>query len=143
MSDELFTPTLQERPDRRRTPWRPQSIFYPAFFGGALAAATLGIINAHRLRRPVSSMVAIGVAGLAGLVVRVLLFATMHGETGTRVVGAIVGAAVWLVVLGLQRRSFRAFEYAGHEPSRLWGAGLAAFLGCGFVEAAIIYLLAG
>ena len=62
-----MTPTIHERPDRRRTPWRPQSILYPAFFGGALAAATLGMINSYRLRLPAMNMVVIGVAGLVGL----------------------------------------------------------------------------
>lgn len=143
MPDELFTPTIHERPDLRRTPWRPQSIFYPAFFGGALAAATLGIINGHRLRLPTSNLLLIGAAGLAALVARVVLFATISGDTGTRVIGALAGAAVWLVVIAVQRRPFRAFEYAGHEPSRMIGAGFAAFLGCGFLEAAIIYVIAG
>ena len=66
--------------------------------------------------------------------------AVLPGETTARIVGALVGIGVWLVVLGTQRRAFRAFEYAGHEPSRLWWPGLAAFLGCGFLEAAIMLI---
>ena len=50
MQDELFNPTIRARDTAGKPPWRPDSIFYPAFFGGPIAAATLGEDVIHRQR---------------------------------------------------------------------------------------------
>jgi hypothetical protein len=139
--DELFTPTIRERPVGGKAPWRPQSIFYPAFFGGPLAAATLGVLNARRLALPPGKSVIIAAAGLAAFIGRIAVTASLDENSSARLTGTITGLLVWLVVLAFQRRPFRAYAYGEGEPASLTAAGFAAFLGCGLLEAIIIFAL--
>jgi hypothetical protein len=139
--DELFTPTIRERPVGGKAPWRPESIFYPAFFGGPLAAATLGVLNGRRLGLPVARVLTIGAAGLAAFAARIVVTGALDENSSARLTGTITGVLVWLVVLAFQRRPFRAFVYGDGEPASLTGAGFAAFLGCGLFEAIVIYAL--
>jgi hypothetical protein len=140
--DELFTPTIRERPAGRRAPWRPQSIFYPAFFGGPLAAATLGVLNGRRLALPTGQLLTIGAAGLAAFAARIAAALFVFGEDSSiRLTGTVMGLVVWLVVLAFQRRPFRAFVYGDGKPAGLTKAGFLAFLGCGLFEAIVIYAL--
>ncbi len=141
MPDELFTPTIRERPVGGKAPWRPQSIFYPAFFGGPLAAATLGVLNGRRLGLPVGQLLTIGAAGLAAIAGRIAVAALLDEKSSIRLTGTIAGVLVWLVVLAFQRGPFRAFAYGDGEPAGLTGAGFAAFLGCGLLEAIVIFAL--
>jgi hypothetical protein len=137
--DELFTPTIRERPVDGKRPWRPESIFYPAFFGGPLAAATLGVLNGRRLRIPLGQVLTIGVAGLAAFAGRIVVTGLLEENSSARLAGTITGLLVWLVVLAFQRRPFRAYVYGDGEPASLTAAGFAAFLGCGLLEAIIIF----
>jgi hypothetical protein len=140
MQDDLFRPTIRERPVPGAPPWRPQSIAYPAFFGGPLAGAVLGVLNGRRLALPGRHLLAIAGAGLACFGVR-LAIGVKAGESSMRLSGAVAGLLVWVVVLALQRKAFRATQIRGVKPANLFGPGLAAFLGCGFLEAAVFYLL--
>lgn len=138
MDDDLFRPTIAAEPRARSSPpWRPQSIFYPAFFGGALAATVLGVLNGRRLAlRPVA-LLAIVATGIAAVVARTI--ATYLVQTGSgRIFGSAAGLVVWLVIMALQRRPFRLFRYPDREPASLVGAGFAAVIGCGIVEALIV-----
>jgi len=139
--DELFTPTIRERPVGGKAPWRPQSILYPAFFGGPLAAATLGVLNGRRLALPIGQVLTIGAAGLAGFAARIAITAPLEENSSVRLTGTITGVLVWLVVLAFQRRPFRSYTYGDGEPAGLTGPGFAAFLGCGLFEAVVIYAL--
>ena len=141
MPDDLFTPTIRERPVGGKAPWRPESIFYPAFFGGPLAAATLGVLNGRRLALPVGQVLTVAAAGLAGFAGRIVVTGMLEGNSSARLAGTIAGVLVWLVVLAFQRRPFRAFAYGDGEPASLTAAGFAAFLGCGLFEAIVIYTL--
>ena len=141
MPDELFMPTIRERPVGGKAPWRPQSIFYPAFFGGPLAAATLGVLNGRRLALPAGQLLIIAAAGLAAFAARIAVTGSLADNSSARLTGTIAGVLVWLVVLAFQRRPFRAFSYADGTPAGLIGAGFAAFLGCGLFEAIVIYAL--
>jgi len=139
--DELFTPTIRERPVGGKAPWRPQSIIYPAFFGGPLAGATLGVLNGRRLGIAPAQQLIIGVAGLVGFAARATVAGLFDGNSVVRLAGNLAGVLVWLVVLAFQRRPFRAFDYADGEPASLVGPGFAAFIGCGLLEALFIYAL--
>ncbi len=141
MPDELFTPTIRDRPTGGKPPWRPESILYPAFFGGPLAAATLGVLNGRRLALPVGQVLTIGAAGLAAFAARIVVTGMLEENSSARLTGTITGLLVWLVVLAFQRRPFRAFAYGDGEPASLTRAGFAAFIGCGLFEAIIIYTL--
>jgi hypothetical protein len=138
MPDELFSPTIREQPAPGKPPWRPESILYPAFFGGPLAAATLGVLNGRRLRLPGRDLVLIAVAGLAAFGARLAVSAAVEGNSGVRLAGTVAGVLVWLVVLALQRKPFRLYTYRGGEPASLVGPGFAAFIGCGLLEAGLI-----
>jgi hypothetical protein len=144
MADDLFRPTVRERPVPGKRPWRPESIFYPAFFGGPLAAATLGILNGRRLRLPGARVALIAVAGLVAFGIRVALSLWLaDGNSGIRLAGSVTGALTWLAVLYVERRPFRAYTFADGEPASLVGPGIIAALGCGMAEAlAILGLLA-
>jgi hypothetical protein len=139
MPDELFSPTIRDRPVSGKPPWRPESILYPAFFGGPLAAATLGVLNGRRLGLDTGRLATIAVAGLAAFAGRIAVSAAVEGNSGIRLAGTVAGILVWLVVLGFQRRPFRAFTYRQGEPAGLVGPGFAAFLGGGLLEAIVIF----
>ncbi|WP_250006251.1 hypothetical protein [Actinoplanes sp. M2I2] len=141
MHDDLFSPTIREQRAPGRPPWRPESIVYPAFFGGPLAAATLGVLNGRRLALPTSRLLLIAVAGLAGFGARVVVGAFSDGSSPVRLAGTATGLLVWLVVLALQRGPFRLAALRGHGPARLIGPGFAAAIGCGLLEAVLLLVL--
>jgi len=141
MSDDLFRPTVRERPVSGKRPWRPESIFYPAFLGGPLAAALLGVLNGRRLGLPAARVALIAAAGLAAFGLRVALSIWLGDRSGIRLAGSVTGALTWLAVIGMQWRPFRAFSYAGGEPASLVRPGIAAALGVGLAEAIIVQLV--
>jgi hypothetical protein len=143
MHDELFRPTVREQPTPGKPPWRPESIVYPAFFGGPLAGALLGVLNGRRLGLAGWQLAVIGAAGLAGFGGRLALSAAVEGSSAVRLAGNVAGALVWLVVLAFQRRPFRAFTLRGTEPASLVGPGWAALLAGGALELIVIIGLAG
>ncbi len=141
MHDELFRPTIHDRPPPGRPPWRPESIIYPAFFGGPLAAATLGVLNGRRLGLRTGPLLAIAGAGLAAIVARLVVTGLIDGNSGARLAGSVSGIVVWLVILAFQRRPFRGFGFSGAEPDSLIGPGFAAAIGCGLLEATVLFAL--
>jgi len=137
MTDDLFTPTIRTPTAPATPPWRPESIVYPAFFGGALAATVLGAINAHRLslgRGPVLAIVAAGLVLFAG---RVAFAATIGGNTG-RIGGIVAGLLTWGVVNAVQRKPFRAYLQNDWQPASLVGPGILAAIGSLIVEVIVI-----
>ncbi|GAA2385719.1 hypothetical protein Cme02nite_72660 [Catellatospora methionotrophica] len=137
MNDDLFQPTIGARPVLGTPPWRPSSIVYPAFFGGALAVTILGVLNARRLSLGRNQQLAVAAAGLAATAVR--LAVTVYFGTGVgRPVGVILALAVWGLVTMTQKQAFRAYEYGDGEPASLLWPGLAAAIGCGLLENILI-----
>jgi hypothetical protein len=141
MQDELFRPTIREQQAPGKPPWRPESILYPAVFGGPLAGAALGILNGRRLALSGRPLLAIGAAGLAGFGARLAVGAAADGNFPVRLAGLLTGALVWLVLLSFQRAPFRAYTYRGGEPASLVGPGFAAAIGFGVLEAVLILVL--
>lgn len=146
MPDELFTPTIAPAAYRAgRPPWRPQSLLFPALLGGATPVTVLALVNAGRLGLPRKATLAVIGTGLAALAARTgITLAVLAGEAGgpARVIGALAGALVWLVVSATQKGPFRAYELRGGEAASLWGPGTAAVLLLGAAEALLIVLLA-
>jgi hypothetical protein len=138
MQDELFRPTIQQRSAPDEPPWRPESIMYPAMFGGPLAATTLGVLNGRRLGLSGRQLLAIGAAGLVAFGARLAIGAATDGVSVVRVAGMLTGALVWLVVLSFQRAPFRAYSYGGGEPASLVAPGFAAVICCGVPESLLI-----
>ncbi|MEU8007322.1 hypothetical protein AB0B66_39695 [Catellatospora sp. NPDC049111] len=138
MNDDLFRPTITAAPVAAGDPpWRPSSIVYPAFFGGPLAVAVLGVLNARRLSLGVNQQLAVAAAGLAAVAARLAMTALL-GQTQARILGTVFGLLVWGVVSMTQKKAFRAYEYGNGEPASLFGPGLAAVIGCGLLENILI-----
>ena len=138
MHDEIFSPTIRDQPAPGKPPWRPESILYPAFFGGPLAAATLGVLNGRRLALPTGHLLAIAGVGLAGIGARLALSGFFDDNSAVRLAGSATGVLVWLFVLFLQRRPFRIAVLRGATPARLIVPGLLAAIGCGLLEGSLI-----
>lgn len=144
MHDDLLTPTITYVPQPVHRPWRVDSLVYPAFVGGPLAATYLGAINARRLgvgNRPIALIVATGaVAFIAQLLVIVLLLDEQ--STGVQRLGlSAAGLAVWGVAKYVQRRPFRIFLLRGGQPAGLWGVGIGTVLASIVVEVLLISVL--
>lgn len=150
--DELLTPSLQESanvhalPPGER-PWHLSSLFYPAFFGGALAVAVLAWMNSVRLDTPDMTRRWIVVIGTAGVVTSAVVPYLINGghldsttQLGYRIVGALTFAAVYRVLRSANRLyTFRS--PAAHEEmyDSLWAPGLTATLVLGALQLGIVF----
>lgn len=142
MDDELFRPTIETEPAPLSAPaWQPDSIVYPAFFGGALAATVLGLINGRRLGLRIGPLVGIAAAGVAAIAGRALATAALDARSGLRLLGSIAGLAVWGVIMLFQKRPFRIYTARDREPASLVWPGIAAAIGCGLVEVLFMVML--
>jgi hypothetical protein len=139
LNDDLFTPTVTDKASDLARPWRVDSLLYPGFFGGPLAATVLGVINGRRLGVGTRAQAAVVTAGLLAIVGRLVIITAVGQFTGTRIVIAMAGVAVWGAILLTQRRAFRGFQLTGGEPASLLWPGLAAAIG-GFVVEALLLL---
>lgn len=152
--DELLQPTLRGRaardPDAAR-PWRLGSIVYVAFFGGALAAAAISLVNARRLGLPARAqgmIGALGVAGFAGaLVAAALVGGGSDANSGVRIAARVVALVAYGGMFLLMRSADRVHHYHQGEDDTaydsLWGPGLAAVFTLGIVESVAVYAAAG
>ena len=152
--DDLFAPALAGRASARREqgerPWRLGSQFYVAFFGGILAGTAIAWINAGRLgvgatRRRL--ILAIGAAGLVATILAVVVDdPDADASSAVRLTGRIVAVIAFAPLYALQKSADRIYStYAGRdsedddEYDSLWIPGLAAAVGLGLVQAAIVY----
>lgn len=138
MTDDLFQPTLDTEPVLPLPPWRPDSIFYPAFFGGPLAATVLGVANAWKLALGRRMILGLAAFGLAVVTVRITVAVALP-DTDTRLLHFIAGFAVFAVVFATQRKPFRAYEY-GWVPAGIAVPGWLTGIGCWFAETVTINL---
>jgi hypothetical protein len=151
MHDELLQPTVTASPARGALPWRVQSQFWVAFFGGALPCGIIAIINARRLgiapgkRWLMGATTAIALGVLLALWLRHPMQPTygefLAGGRPLRWYSRIAAVLLYLALAALQRKADTQHQiFGGGEYSSLWAAGLAAvFLG-GFVQ---LFALAG
>lgn len=126
------------------TPWRTGSILAAAFFGGALTAGVLGVLQARRLGADQRTTALVGATGLAvfgGWLAYVLVWwGPGHPSMRISVIGA--GLIASLIVQRLLQRPTQVFERSGQQPSSMWVAGILAALG-GTAVAGIVLSLAG
>jgi hypothetical protein len=141
VNDDLFTPTVTARASDLRRPWRVDSLLYPAFFGGPLAATVLGLINGRRLGLETRAIMAVAATGLVAIAGRIAVIGVFGQLTGARVVSALAGIAVWGAILVTQRSAFRGFQLTGGEPAGLLWPGLAAVVGGFLVEAILLVIV--
>jgi hypothetical protein len=145
--DELFTPSLTQSGkrflDEGERPWRLGSQFYVAFFGGPLAAATVGWLNGERLGLPRDRRLAIAAAGLAGFILAAVLVRTVDSELATpRFLVAATGVLAYAVSYRAQHAADRLYAMGEEDPyDSLWAPGLAIALVGGFASVAALLVL--
>ncbi|NUT54442.1 MAG: hypothetical protein HOQ03_00480 [Thermoleophilia bacterium] len=143
--DDLFSPSLSQtsRPElpAGSRPWRLGSQFYVAFFGGPLAMAAIGFLNATRLGLPRSrarQIAAAGAAAFAGAVATVL---ALDSDVTPRLIVAVAGVACYVVARRLQRDADRLYGLGKDEElayDSLVGPGLLAAVVGGFGTIAVL-----
>jgi len=136
--DELLRPTVKQReePSGSKRPWQLSSQFYVAFFGGAVGATIIALLNATRLGLPAQKRWMIAAIGVAGIIATALVIAGVglddDGTTGTiRILGRVVGVVAWGGMYLIQRSADRVYAYrsSADEPyAPMWGPGIAAAL---------------
>jgi hypothetical protein len=142
MTDDLFRPTVREFPVSGKRPWRPESIFYAAFFGGPLTAGLLGVVNGRRLGLPTPRVLLIALAGVAGFGLWIVAALLTDANNVVRLFGSITGSLAWLVVIAFQRGPFRAYAYGDGEPAKLLVPGLLAAIGLVLAQVIVIFMVA-
>ena len=143
--DDLFSPSLSQTAKRRlpegSRPWRLGSQFYVAFFGGPLAIAAIGYLNATRLGLPSSrawQIAAAGAAAFAGAVAAVL---ALESDVTPRLIVAVAGVACYVVVRRLQKDADRLYGLGQDDElayDSLVGPGLLAVVVGGFATIAVL-----
>ena len=143
--DDLFSPSLSQTAARElpagARPWRLGSQFYVAFFGGPLAIAAIGFLNAARLGLPSSrrwQIAAAGAAAFAGAAAAVLL---LDSDVTPRLTVAVAGVACYLVVRRLQQDADRLYGLGRDEElayDSLVGPGLLAVVVAGLATVAVL-----
>ena len=142
---DLFRPTVEGGGEPYdRLPWRPDSNFYVAFFGGILPATAIAFFNARRLAAPDAARRIL----LAGAVAFGLFLAGAYtidqqvadAETArrfTRLGIRIAGVLLHFVFLALLKRAWRRFQVVrGDDYAPMWGPGLGAVIGGSLVQTA-------
>lgn len=142
---DLLRPTLRDEPvpDPGRRPWRLSSQVYVAFFGGVIAVTVIAFLNAGRLglqSRQRAGIAAVGVVGFAGVCVAAAL---MDESSALRLVTRGIALAAYGVMYLIQRSADRAYSYhspldADEEYDSLWGPGIFAVIGLGFLQFALL-----
>lgn len=142
---DLFSPSLTQSVRRElpagSRPWRLDSQFYVAFFGGPLAVGAIGYLNGKRLglsRERLWALAGIGVAGFVAVVVVAVI-----ADIGTRgrILLAVAGVASFLVARELQKDANRVYGLSRNEHEAydsLVGPGLAAVLLSGLASLAVL-----
>ena len=129
--DELLQPTVA--PARARPlPWRVQSQFWVAFFGGVPAVTAIALLNARRLGSSARKQWLILLVGLAGvaLFLAFLVLKDSSSKTLVRAAGRILAVAIFLVFAWIQRADDRHYQVFGAgDYASLWGPGIAAVIG--------------
>ena len=142
MPDELLRPTIGADVDLSVRPWRLMSQAYVAFFGGVIATTLIAYLNAKRLGVEASKRRLVLIGGGVGLVLAAVAFTLLTNSSeitsGVRVAIRVIAVAVCLVLLRIQQPMDRAFQLRNAEYASLWGPGIAAVIGCGLIEIALL-----
>lgn len=138
--DELLRPTVQDNAGvPGLLPWRLQSQFWVAFFGGAFAIAAIAFLNSFRLGVDAKKRWLIAILGLAGVIATAVAYFYTDSRTEHRVVTRVI-AVLFFLVLRLPQKAaddhhqvFRGGRYAS-----LWGAGVIAAIAGGLVNLGLL-----
>ena len=142
--DELLQPTVTPVERSGYKPWRVQSQFWVAFFGGIVAVTAVAFINSGHLGMSARSRGAILAAGAAALAVWVALAVWLVDENAQnlRIAGRILAVVLFLVLARMQRPADARYQLFGAgEYAALWGVGIPASIIGGLAQAGIAVLL--
>ena len=148
MSDDLFTPSVVERPPVTTPPFPLRTMFVPAFFGGPLAFLHFALPSARRLHEPAERRrLLIGLTAaslLLGLVVVVLFARAGAEQRQLRLTIQAAGVVAFLACSPILRPGQRRYELRGGEYERIgFGRGLLACLGYGLVQGVLAAIALG
>lgn len=143
---DLFSPSLTQTARRDlpagSRPWRLNSQFYTAFFGGPLAAGLVGYLNGKRLGLSQGRLWAIAGIGIAGFVAAAIAGAAFLDTSGHgRGLVVISGIVALLGIRELQKDADRLYALNRDEDEAydsLWNPGFVIALACGFGQGAFL-----
>lgn len=148
--ENLFEPTLQDHVGPTEPPWRLDSQFFVAFFGGPLAIGAIAYLNAGRLgmpparRYPILWIAAGAVAAEIALLVVLSATGTLEGlEAGSspiRLINQGAGVVAYPFIRRVQRSADRVFQLSHEDEDygSLLGPGLLAVVVGGLVGIGIV-----
>jgi hypothetical protein len=154
-TNQLFRASLAgySAPDKR--PWRLESQFWAAFFGGPVAAGALAWVNAGRLRLSRARRIAVLSIAAASLVLQAVGAAALAvadtasaiGDSDWRVLGLTVqggGAVAHPFLHRVQRTGDRIFRLVRSEADyvSLWRPGFLTVLGGAPIGIAVAWIAA-
>jgi len=126
--DDLLQPTITAPPEPGgKKPWRVQSQFWIAFFGGVLAVTPIAYLNTYRLGAPKRSRHLILLSGFVATAVYAgFAWLWYPAEAySLRMAGRIVGVLQYFVVARIQRDDDNRHQIFGSgEYASLWVPGL-------------------
>jgi hypothetical protein len=139
--DDLLQPTVTPVVRSGYKPWRVQSQFWVAFFGGVLAVTGIAYINSGHLGVSARKRRVILALGLLALAINVALAAWMSKEQRTvRFAGRVLAVLLFLALARLQREADSRHQLFGSgEYASLWGAGIFASIAGNVALLAILF----
>lgn len=146
--ETLFAPTVADtqRPGAMQRPWRLDSQFWVAFFGGPIAGGAIAYLNARRLGIRDRRLGVIVVAALAGLGAACAIaygFAAADLGAGARLATQMGGVLSYAPFYRLQRSADRIYTFYGDGGEEeaydsLWGPGLVSVFVAGIPSVALV-----
>jgi hypothetical protein len=127
--DELLQPTVTPVARSGVKPWRVQSQFWVAFFGGILAVTGIAYINARHLGASATIRKLILACGVIALAIYIGLagWVFLDEPRNMRFAGRILAVVLFLGLARLQREGDARHQLFGSgEYASLWGAGFTA-----------------
>jgi hypothetical protein len=142
--DELLQATVMPVARSGNKPWRVQSQFWVAFFGGILAVTGIAYLNSRHLGASPSTRRLILACGVLALAIYVALagWVFLNEPRNMRIGGRILAVVLFLGLARLQREGDARHQlFASGEYAPLWGAGITASVLGNLALAGIVFAL--
>ena len=146
--DDLLRPTLGQSDSAATSIYSARTGYFASFFGGPLAGAAIGLVNAYRLRRlPVDWP--LGLLAVAVTVAPVWWLSRGGGQwlidhfgpSGRGFLLQALGLGFFALVYGWHRQYYRNMALFGLKPPPGLAIGVAAVIGSDALTVALAHLL--